>query len=259
MNIRARLAKSFLSKPGKDVDIKSDCRQPTAGGHYIRWFSKIVSAWLERRVEAAGQLCYCRGMTLGNYVTTITSPDSGGTLPMPNNTTKRYIDVQGWGRFITTINPYGITGLDLESSPAEPLLPFMTPSDDVSPIGPDDTMHQQIAQQIQEFLSGQRRKLDVPVGILIPGLQRHILDIATKIEYGQTCTYSEVARQLGLPNKAKYVQGALMKNILPLIVPDHRVVAGADDIGSHRWNRATKARLLRLEAINSRTTMNTSQ
>ena len=169
-----------------------------------------------------------------------------------NSSKKRYADSQGWARLIITANPYGLSRLDLESSARQPLLSFMPSNDEVLPIGPDDTIHQQVAQQIQEFLSGERRRFDVPVGILIPGLQRHILDIAATIEYGQTLTYSEVARQLGLPNKAKCVQEALMKNPLPLVYPCHRAVPGPDDVGSHAWGSKLKARLLQLEAINCR-------
>ena len=90
------------------------------------------------------------------------------------------------------------------------------------------------------------------VGILIPGLQKHILDIAATIEYGTTITYQELARQIGKPDLAKQVQAALMKNPLPLVFPCHRVVSGPDDVGNHTWGKKMKTRLLQLEAIHSK-------
>lgn len=57
--------------------------------------------------------------------------------------------------------------------------------------------------------------------------------VTSRIPYGQTLTYGELARAIGRPGAARAVGGALGRNPLPLLVPCHRVLAQA--AGVRRW------------------------
>ncbi|MFZ3071779.1 MAG: methylated-DNA--[protein]-cysteine S-methyltransferase [Thermodesulfobacteriota bacterium] len=54
----------------------------------------------------------------------------------------------------------------------------------------------------------------------------------SRIPYGETKTYSDVAREIGSNNGARAVGGACGKNPLPIIVPCHRVV-GTNGLGGY--------------------------
>ena len=67
---------------------------------------------------------------------------------------------------------------------------------------------------------------------------------------GRTCTYGEMARDLGEPAAMRAVGQALGHNPWPLVVPCHRVLASGGKLGgfSAPGGSETKRRLLVLEA-----------
>ena len=68
------------------------------------------------------------------------------------------------------------------------------------------------------------------------------------IPYGQTRSYAEVAKQIGLPQGAQAVGQALAKNPLPIMVPCHRVISTGGRLGGFSYGLEMKGRLLQLEA-----------
>ena len=168
-----------------------------------------------------------------------------------NNSKKRYWDAVGWGRFIIKAAPYGIISLQLKPSKQyQPMLSFMPSDNDLPPIGPNDIMHQQVAEQVQQFLSGNRHEFDLPIGVLIHGVQEPILRVVATIGYGQTVTYKQIADMLGNPKALLQIPSALLENPLPLVIPCHRVVRNTENVGSHVWGQKLKLRLLQLESVN---------
>lgn len=165
-----------------------------------------------------------------------------------NNTL--YWDVLGWGRFIITIASSRLSRLEFKPyENCQPCFSFMTPHDYLCPAAADGSTHRLAAQQIEEYLSEKRREFDLPFDISSPD-DRAILDMVRSIEYGETATYAAIAAQSGDPTAAKQVANALVKNPLPLIIPCHRIVSSAGNIGDYVWGRRIKQRLLNMEAIN---------
>jgi AraC family transcriptional regulator of adaptative response/methylated-DNA-[protein]-cysteine methyltransferase len=56
-------------------------------------------------------------------------------------------------------------------------------------------------------------------------LQRAVWIALTKIPYGETRTYSEIAQQVGFPRAVRAVASACAANPVALAIPCHRVVA----------------------------------
>jgi len=54
---------------------------------------------------------------------------------------------------------------------------------------------------------------------------RRVLQSVACIPYGETRTYSDVARAVGQPGAARAVGQALKRNLCPLVIPCHRVMA----------------------------------
>jgi methylated-DNA-[protein]-cysteine S-methyltransferase len=76
-----------------------------------------------------------------------------------------------------------------------------------------------------------------------------VYEIARKIPPGETRTYGEIARELGVPDKAREVGQALGKNPFPIIVPCHRVLGADGKAGgfSAPGGVDTKLRMLSIE------------
>ena len=90
-----------------------------------------------------------------------------------------------------------------------------------------------------------------------PAWDRQVLLEVARIDWGQTASYSEIARRIGSPRAARAVGGALGRNPISLLIPCHRVIAadgtiggyGADAWGSREERLAIKRDLLLREGV----------
>jgi len=60
---------------------------------------------------------------------------------------------------------------------------------------------------------------------------RQVLQACRNISFGQTRTYSDLAKQVGSPNAARAVGGVMAHNPIPLIIPCHRVLRTDGGLG----------------------------
>lgn len=111
----------------------------------------------------------------------------------------------------------------------------------------------QAAGQIVEFLSGERRRFDMPIDwSRMTAFKARALKQVFAIPYGETRSYGDIAAEIGQPRAARAVGRANATNPMSLVIPCHRVI-GAD--GSlHGYGGVggleTKAWLLALEQGN---------
>jgi len=82
-------------------------------------------------------------------------------------------------------------------------------------------------RQLGEYFAGDRTAFDVDLRAEGNDLQRGVWELMTRIPYGQTRSYGDLARDLGDRTLAQAVGTACGRNPLPLVIPCHRVV-GAD-------------------------------
>ncbi|MGI8801788.1 MAG: methylated-DNA--[protein]-cysteine S-methyltransferase [Solirubrobacteraceae bacterium] len=105
----------------------------------------------------------------------------------------------------------------------------------------------QIRDELAEYFAGRRRRFDVPLDRrLLTGFRRALLEATATIPYGEVATYGEVARLAGRPGAARAAGGALGSNPLAIVIPCHRVVAGAG-LGGYGPGVERKRVLLELE------------
>jgi methylated-DNA-[protein]-cysteine S-methyltransferase len=67
------------------------------------------------------------------------------------------------------------------------------------------------------------------------------------IPYGATCSYREIAQQIGKPTATRAVGTANGANPLPIIVPCHRVIGADGSLTGFGGGIETKRFLLELE------------
>lgn len=81
-------------------------------------------------------------------------------------------------------------------------------------------------------------------------LEREVLGTLTRIPRGEVRTYEWVARQVGRPRAVRAVGTICARNVVPFVVPCHRVVPSAGGIGQYAFGTATKREMLRREGVN---------
>ena len=91
----------------------------------------------------------------------------------------------------------------------------------------DDAAFADLAEQLDEYFAGDRTTFDVDLRAEGNDLQRGVWQLMTRIPYGETRSYGDLARDLGDRTLAQAVGTACGRNPLPLVIPCHRVV-GAD-------------------------------
>jgi methylated-DNA-[protein]-cysteine S-methyltransferase len=81
------------------------------------------------------------------------------------------------------------------------------------------------ATQLEAYFAGELTSFDLPLDLDGTDFQRQCWLALATIPYGQTVSYGEQARRLGLgPDAARAVGAANGQNPLPLVLPCHRVI-----------------------------------
>ncbi|MFF3751493.1 methylated-DNA--[protein]-cysteine S-methyltransferase [Streptomyces sp. NPDC002018] len=103
-------------------------------------------------------------------------------------------------------------------------------------------------RQIDEYFAGRREQFDLPLDWrLSKGFRRDVLSHLTRIGYGHTESYAQVAVASGSPRAVRAVGTACATNPLPLVVPCHRVVRSDGTAGQYVGGKDAKHVLLTLE------------
>ena len=103
------------------------------------------------------------------------------------------------------------------------------------------------AVQIVEYLEGKRRTFDLALDLRGTAFQQAVWRALVAIAYGETRSYTEVARAIGKPNAVRAVGAANGANPLALVVPCHRAIAADGSLGGYGGGLELKARLLAME------------
>jgi methylated-DNA-[protein]-cysteine S-methyltransferase len=83
------------------------------------------------------------------------------------------------------------------------------------------------ARQLNEYFAGKRREFDLPLRMHGTEFQQSVWRELSKIPFGETRSYGQLAKRLGNPNGSRAVGLANGRNPIAVIVPCHRVI-GAD-------------------------------
>jgi len=110
---------------------------------------------------------------------------------------------------------------------------------------------QRIIDRVLALLAGEAVDLsDIPLDFgAAPELHRRAYEVARSIPPGQTMTYGEIAKRLGVPNESREVGQAMGRNPIAIIMPCHRVLGADGKMGgfSADGGVATKRRILEIE------------
>lgn len=103
-------------------------------------------------------------------------------------------------------------------------------------------------RQLDAYFAGALVAFDLPLELHGTDFQRGCWLALATIPYGQTVSYGEQARRLGLGNdKARAVGAANGQNPLPLVLPCHRVIGADGSLTGFGGGLHVKRFLLELE------------
>lgn len=113
---------------------------------------------------------------------------------------------------------------------------------------PDPEVTRIYVAELQEYFAGKRCEFSIPLDLRATPFQRAVYRELQRVPYGKTCTYGELALQIGNPKALRAVGTANATNPIPIIIPCHRVVAAGGKLGGYAGGRELKERLLALES-----------
>ncbi len=107
----------------------------------------------------------------------------------------------------------------------------------------------QMKVQIEEYFQGKRKKfkLDESVYDSLGEFQKKVLLECSKIPFGKTKTYKDIAAAIGSPKAYRAVGTALGKNPYPIVIPCHRVLGSDGKLHGYAGGLDLKKELLEFE------------
>ena len=107
-----------------------------------------------------------------------------------------------------------------------------------------------LSLQLDQYFDGKRKVFDIPLHIEGTPFQKNVWKASHTISYGQTISYSQLAKIVGNPKASRAVGGANNKNKIAIIIPCHRVIGANGSLTGYAGGLDKKKWLLEHENIN---------
>ena len=107
-------------------------------------------------------------------------------------------------------------------------------------------------QQLTEYIAGEHKTFDLPLDPQGTDFQKQVWKALCNIQFGETCSYLDIALQIGNHKAVRAVGAANGKNPLSIVVPCHRVIGKSGKLTGYAGGLSRKAWLLDLEKGDNR-------
>jgi methylated-DNA-[protein]-cysteine S-methyltransferase len=114
----------------------------------------------------------------------------------------------------------------------------------------EDTTHPVLVEterQLAEYFAGARKEFTLKLDLAGTVFQRKVWNALLTIPFGETRSYTQIARQIGSPDAVRAVGAANGRNPVSIIAPCHRVIGSGGQLTGFAGGLDVKARLLVLE------------
>lgn len=111
----------------------------------------------------------------------------------------------------------------------------------------DNEFQTEIKNQLIEYFKGKRTEFTIDLEIEGTEFQKKVWEEMSKIPFGQTMSYGELAEKAGNPKGARAIGMACNKNKIPIIIPCHRVVGKNGKLTGFAGGLDIKEFLLKIE------------
>jgi methylated-DNA-[protein]-cysteine S-methyltransferase len=106
---------------------------------------------------------------------------------------------------------------------------------------------QQALDELRRYFTGERMQFSCPLDLHGTAFQLEVWHELTRIPYGETRSYAEIARAIARPAASRAVGAANGANPVAIIVPCHRVIGSDGTLTGYGGGLPTKQWLLELE------------
>jgi len=112
----------------------------------------------------------------------------------------------------------------------------------------DDRRLRDAALQLDEYFAGRRTRFDLPLAPVGTPFQKAVWRALTRIPYGETASYGDIARAIGQPSASRAIGGANHRNPIAIVIPCHRVIGADGSMTGYGGGLDRKRLLLGLES-----------
>lgn len=112
----------------------------------------------------------------------------------------------------------------------------------------DRTPFRAAIDQLRAYFAGKLTAFDLALAPDGTPFQQSVWQALGTIPFGETTTYSAIAKQIGRPTAIRAVGAANGANPIPIIIPCHRVIGSSGKLTGFAGGLPTKEHLLRLES-----------
>ncbi|MBY6038094.1 methylated-DNA--[protein]-cysteine S-methyltransferase [Fictibacillus nanhaiensis] len=102
-------------------------------------------------------------------------------------------------------------------------------------------------QQLNAYFAGNLQTFNISYDLFGTAFQKKVWTQLTGIPYGVTCSYKEVAQEIGAPKAVRAVGSANNQNPVPVFIPCHRVIGSNGALVGYGGGLDKKEILLSIE------------
>ena len=162
-----------------------------------------------------------------------------------------YLEESPFGRIYLAVSVHGLCKVSSES---QSITQFAEEVEEIYPdmeiIFNNDHLSELITM-LDDYFSGEHHKIDFPLDLnSMSPFGEKILMACSKVGYGETVSYGELALRAGSPGASRAVGTVMSKNPLPIVIPCHRVISASGNIGGYTGGLHKKRLLMAIEGIN---------
>jgi methylated-DNA-[protein]-cysteine S-methyltransferase len=154
-----------------------------------------------------------------------------------------------FGPLLLAATPRGLVRLGLPNQDPGELLEDL--AERVSPrVLEAPTQLDEARRELDLYFEGRLHDFDLPLDWrLTDGFRGRVQRAIARIPYGQTRSYTEMARSAGNERAVRAAGTACGTNPIPIVVPCHRVLRSGGALGGYGGGLPMKEALLKLEGI----------
>jgi methylated-DNA-[protein]-cysteine S-methyltransferase len=148
------------------------------------------------------------------------------------------------GQVLMISDGQALTGLYLENQKYHPVVDESWTSQDGL------ELFKSVKKQLTEYFEGKRTEFDLVFKFDGTEFQQEVWNQLSKIPFGETISYQELAQRIGRPKAVRAVGQANGRNPISIMVPCHRVVGMNGSLTGYGGGLPRKEYLLKHETRN---------
>lgn len=145
------------------------------------------------------------------------------------------------GKLTLQASNEGLTGLWMEITTTQPT--------DLGEWQPNHPILQQAENELARYFANEINKFSVPIAAKGTDFQKSVWHQLTRIDFGETRSYQDIANAIGNPKAVRAVGLANGKNPISIIVPCHRVIGKDGKLTGYAGGVDRKQWLLKHEGV----------